>query len=476
MKNKKAFTVVELVIVIAIIAILAAVLIPTFASLIKKANVSKDQQLIRNLNTALATSQAERNNKPHANMTEALEAAEKFGYEVGKINTSGTDNEILWDSKNDLFCYLDNSVNGSTIEKIKYIPESVIQFEKNTDGGYVETKVNLVDYWVISKTISTEGYSTYLYGYIENGGATSIDNLTVGVDTGKENISSITYTGGESAQTVTIRTNSFYTTLTINAQNDTVKHYDCAKTVSVLAVADSSYHEFGTVPLLEIAGGHIVLERDSKVSIVYFLKNNNDEFKNANNQIISLDISALSSENMPAFTRDAVTIDENGTFVVKVLDQTNTSFIWLWGTGTQNEIVISNNNGPIASDGVLNANATVVGAEDGSIGDQIANIYNGSTHEFGLKLTKDDAFAIIDKAQGEEIEEAVKNGTANYEARIGGVAYFTFEEALVVANEIGTARITLLKDVEVEETINITSGKNIVIDFNDKTMTSNVPA
>lgn len=38
--NKRAFTVVELVIVIAIVAVLAAVLIPTFASLIKKSNDS----------------------------------------------------------------------------------------------------------------------------------------------------------------------------------------------------------------------------------------------------------------------------------------------------------------------------------------------------------------------------------------------------------------------------------------------------
>ncbi len=39
--NKKGFTIVELVIVIAIIAILAAVLIPTFSNVIGKANESK---------------------------------------------------------------------------------------------------------------------------------------------------------------------------------------------------------------------------------------------------------------------------------------------------------------------------------------------------------------------------------------------------------------------------------------------------
>ena len=53
--NKKGFTIVELVIVIAVIAILAAVLIPTFAGLIQKANQSADIQAVRQMNTVLAT-------------------------------------------------------------------------------------------------------------------------------------------------------------------------------------------------------------------------------------------------------------------------------------------------------------------------------------------------------------------------------------------------------------------------------------
>ena len=50
MKNnkKRGFTIVELVIVIAVIAILAAVLIPTFANVVKKANDSKAMQNARN--------------------------------------------------------------------------------------------------------------------------------------------------------------------------------------------------------------------------------------------------------------------------------------------------------------------------------------------------------------------------------------------------------------------------------------------
>lgn len=54
-KNKrKGFTIVELVIVIAIIAVLAAVLIPTFASLIAKANQAADIQAANQMNVALA--------------------------------------------------------------------------------------------------------------------------------------------------------------------------------------------------------------------------------------------------------------------------------------------------------------------------------------------------------------------------------------------------------------------------------------
>ena len=52
--NKKGFTIVELVIVIAVIAILAAVLIPTFAGIINKAHESADIQAVRQMNTALA--------------------------------------------------------------------------------------------------------------------------------------------------------------------------------------------------------------------------------------------------------------------------------------------------------------------------------------------------------------------------------------------------------------------------------------
>ncbi|MBR3875905.1 MAG: type II secretion system protein [Clostridia bacterium] len=53
--NKKGFTIVELVIVIAVIAILSAVLIPTFGGVIDQANAAADLQKARNAYTEYLT-------------------------------------------------------------------------------------------------------------------------------------------------------------------------------------------------------------------------------------------------------------------------------------------------------------------------------------------------------------------------------------------------------------------------------------
>lgn len=248
-KNRKGFTIVELVIVIAIIAILAAVLIPTFASLIAKANVSADTQLVRNLNTALTTEKAGgENNKT---MNDALKMAKNAGYDIDRI-VSKSGNNIGWDSKNDRFVLID--ANNDT-----YIYP--------TDAGANAQKVqNAVDYFVIYKEIpSNPKYSIYL-----SKDATLADGtvtVSVGFDAGENtNVKTVTYTS-EATQSVIIRTNGG--TLTVNGAESSVDHYGAANLIDIEKVKDASFHEFGSAAVVNVTSGRFVAESTAKVLRVH---------------------------------------------------------------------------------------------------------------------------------------------------------------------------------------------------------------
>lgn len=77
--RRRGFTIVELVIVVAVIAILAAILIPTFSNLVEKANMSSDQRAVRDMNTLLALDEA---NNGEVEYEHALEILTKGGYKA----------------------------------------------------------------------------------------------------------------------------------------------------------------------------------------------------------------------------------------------------------------------------------------------------------------------------------------------------------------------------------------------------------
>ena len=208
--NKKGFTVVELVIVIAVIAILAAVLIPTVSGIIAKANESKDTQLVRNLNTALAADV-----DGDKTMAGALAAAAKFGYDIEKINASATDNEILWDSVNNVFCYLKG-------DKIEYIPEF--------PGAKAASDA---DYWVIDDAVNAT-YSTYLVNY--DGASVEAKHS---IDVSACGAIDVTYAG---SATVSIFTNGG--SLTVNS--GAVTHYGVGYILTLAESAKANYTEKGS--------------------------------------------------------------------------------------------------------------------------------------------------------------------------------------------------------------------------------------
>ena len=94
----------ELVIVIAVVAILAAVLIPTFSSLVKKANISSDTVLAKNLNTAAIAAQAD-------TFDEAIESVKEAGYLIANLNAKAKDCYFVWEDSTNQFLQYDLTEN-----------------------------------------------------------------------------------------------------------------------------------------------------------------------------------------------------------------------------------------------------------------------------------------------------------------------------------------------------------------------------
>ena len=251
--NKKGFTIVELVIVIAIIAILAAVLIPTFASLVKKANVSADTQLVRNLNMAVEIEKASSNAK-HSTMHEALMTAQDAGYDVDTIVAKSGYN-IAWDSANDRFVLVDKDAK-------KYIyPTS-----ENTAENSIS---NPADYFLFCDDATKIGDDTLGYSYYlsknaklpENGAVT----VKAGFDAGEnKDVTAVTYNG--TASKVIFNLNGGK--LTVNDKTDSNQQYFYGFAAeAVVKTGKSCFHAYGTIAKLDLQAGKVVAEAGSIVVV-----------------------------------------------------------------------------------------------------------------------------------------------------------------------------------------------------------------
>ena len=127
--NKKGFTIVELVIVIAVIAILAGVLIPTFATVVDKANKSAAMQQAKN-----------------AYENYLVEAAEKG---TDNINlcievTNGSNKYYFYVNGGQFDATAHDSCTTSTATDLKHVvvAKGTETFSVDSDGKLVTTHTN----------------------------------------------------------------------------------------------------------------------------------------------------------------------------------------------------------------------------------------------------------------------------------------------------------------------------------------------
>lgn len=350
--KKRGFTIIELVIVIAVIAILAGVLIPTFVSVIKKANVSSDTALVRNINEALAAEDV--TDKP-TTMYQALKVAREYGFSIEKL-TPRSSGEIVWNSTSNRFALVEDgkvvySANGEQIPNDATV-WSIAHEEKD-----------------LSKT-----YSNYL-AYEATGTIT----VTSGLDVGENKNVSVKYenTTG-SKKTVVFNMNGGM--LTVDAATDDVYRYGIADKVVITAVAPTSYHECGTVNgNIELTKGRVVLENDAVVEAIQIAASEGVEVKTENGaklgfisakEGVTIDSAKIDAGNVDIVTgstgvyangqnystiKAALAAVTNGTIVL-LSDTTESDTILLNGG---EDVVINLNGHKIATSGIDIAKAKV---------------------------------------------------------------------------------------------------------------------
>ena len=87
-KAKKGFTIIELVIVIAVIGILAAVLIPTFSNVIDKANATAAMENAKNAYTNFLVDNADKLDQSKANFQINVDNKYYFEVKAGQFDTT----------------------------------------------------------------------------------------------------------------------------------------------------------------------------------------------------------------------------------------------------------------------------------------------------------------------------------------------------------------------------------------------------
>ena len=429
--------------------------------------------LVDQLNAVLDASPA-KNDTLHDALVE-LQAANDQDWGENLIKN----NIFLWNSESDHFVYRDEAAAG---QEYKY-------------------------FRIYDLMPSQQLYSVYASKLWDDA---QVSLTGIGFDAGDATgITSVTYIGTASARENLIRTNSASTSLVVNAPLDTVHHYGSAGSVDIIAAANQSYHENGSVAFMEVAKGRVVLESDSDVAQIHISTKVTevDATTGEKTKVADVfdDIKIAYAEEvttLPAFSRDAVEIADNGTLVVELqkLDEEkkveSNEFVWLTKQGVYQQIAISDNSTSVVStateatvyaDEVSNQKTQTAAQQiANNIADQVE--INSVTYNVSVNSSRDivltnadvptdsqqasaaviETYEVVkesgltetakDEAKTEKVEKAIDDEVVEkstdeveYVARIGAEGYETLKEALDYVCEGET--VHLLKDITVDQYI-----------------------
>ena len=361
--NKKGFTIVELVIVIAVIAILAAVLIPTFSGLAKKANLSADEATVRNMNNAIAAAEAK--GEKIQTVADAMRVLTEKGFNLTGATKSGY--AYMWSPEAGKVLLVNTTEDGtqeitypkeyksaSNIGLIAMTPSETVtidgslssngeKYANNTSLVFAQD-VTLAD----NTTIKAEGQVNLALG----GKTLDLGGKTLTIDTEGSTGTVIISDGVITNGTVVINApaGNVYDSSTYGAE---VEHV-------IQAVANESYHFYGKHEgNITVKEGHLVIEAGADVNTIIVDANanntnlsitnkgsigqvniENNDNNNSQNTKITVDNKGKINLVINGITNDQTTSTVIGATNIKALAEGDN---FLSGTGTKKDPYIINN-------------------------------------------------------------------------------------------------------------------------------------
>jgi len=418
---KKGFTIFELIIVIAIIAALSAIVVPSFFGFVKNAKEAADRSLVNNLNNAININTNEVGVKPKT-MHDAVRIVKRSAYTLDRLVTES--NQTLVFDTTDHFFHLSGDIEPENYSNCFAIYSSMPDL--STEGPHFSIYAG-------------EGFST-----------TTIENLTVGFDVGDNtNINNISYVGENDA---IIR--SAKGKLNINSTNATIHHYGTANEVHIESVSSNSYFEEGTASFLELKKGRVVITPSSIVGGIHLL--------NTDNIFDNIKIGTVEDSPVPTLTRDHVSEDTStteGTYDKLVAtiehlkdrsdEEPTQEFVWLRvnveSSTPTSSAIISSSSEEIEEIRLDQQSDT---AKDAQL--SLSDAMKSSDAE-------EEAIAVV--------EPEIFSGSV---VRSGAIGYETLQEA--ITNSENNKMLTMLQSVTLEEPLTI--DKSFTLNLNGKTITT----
>ncbi len=154
--KKKAFTLVELIIVMAVVAVLAAVLVPIVAGLIASANTSYDTQMVYNMNLILSITYG--NSIPNS-MNDIIAPMSANGYSLAGITARSKGYIIGWHQGNNEIVYISQEQYGDSYGTYAW-----------SITAMADTTLEKDQIWLAINSDNAElaqyGFNLYLTGYV----------------------------------------------------------------------------------------------------------------------------------------------------------------------------------------------------------------------------------------------------------------------------------------------------------------------